>query len=131
MRSPFPGMDPYLEGALWTSVHMQLSLEIARELAPMLRPTYVVRTPRRFVAIESSGGGDEVTVEIRDSADHELVTAIEILSPTKKRGLGRKECISQRNRFLLGGVHLIEIDLLRAGERVPIRKPLPPYPIAA
>jgi hypothetical protein len=171
-------MDPYLEGPLWTSVHMQLSLEIARELAPLLRPRYVVRTPRRFVAIESSAGGEEVTarsaslypdvgvaeagiptpvalktgegggvavaplqvhsvmpevvpsvtIEIRDSADHELVTAIEVLSPVNKRGAGRREYIARRNRFLLSGVHLMEIDLLRTGERVPIVEPLPAYP---
>ena len=30
MPSPFPGMDPYLEGSLWTTVHAQLSAEIAR-----------------------------------------------------------------------------------------------------
>ena len=28
MPSPFPGMDPYLEGALWTTVHFSLSAEI-------------------------------------------------------------------------------------------------------
>jgi len=49
MPSPFPGMDPYLEGAEWTSVHAELSSEIARQLAPKLRPKYVARTIRRFV----------------------------------------------------------------------------------
>ena len=38
MPSPCPGMDPYLEGSQWMSVHMQLSLEIARQLTPKLRP---------------------------------------------------------------------------------------------
>jgi hypothetical protein len=32
MPSPFPGMDPYLEGSEWTSVHAELSSEIARQL---------------------------------------------------------------------------------------------------
>src|SRR3990172_3074675 len=49
MPSPFPGMDPYLEGSEWTSVHTELSSEIARQLAPKLRPKYIVRTTRRFV----------------------------------------------------------------------------------
>ena len=31
MPSPFPGMDPFLEGSQWTSVHTALSVEIARE----------------------------------------------------------------------------------------------------
>ena len=38
MPSPFPGMDPYLEGARWMGVHGQLIAEIARQLAPLLRP---------------------------------------------------------------------------------------------
>src|SRR5262245_9465882 len=49
MPNPFPGMDPYLEGDLWTSVHTDLCAEIARQLAPRLRPKYVVLTTRRVV----------------------------------------------------------------------------------
>ena len=36
MPSPFPGMDPYLEGSLWTSIHTQLGVEIQRLLMPLL-----------------------------------------------------------------------------------------------
>lgn len=43
MASPFPGMDPYLEGALWPDVHQQLAAEIRRRLTPRLRPRYVAR----------------------------------------------------------------------------------------
>jgi len=49
MPSPFPGMDPYLEGSEWSSVHVALSAEMARQLAPKVRPKYIVRTARRFV----------------------------------------------------------------------------------
>jgi len=49
MPSPFPGMDPYLEGSEWNSVHVALSAEMARQLAPKVRPKYIVRTARRFV----------------------------------------------------------------------------------
>src|SRR5262249_46864335 len=49
MPSPFPGMDPYLEGALWTTVHFSLSAEIVRQLAPQLRPRYLVLPAERFV----------------------------------------------------------------------------------
>ena len=48
MPSPFPGMDPYLEGALWTKVHFSLSAEIVRQLAPKLRPRYLVLPAERF-----------------------------------------------------------------------------------
>ena len=49
MPNPFPGMDPYLEGDLWASVHTDLCAEIARQLAPKLRPKYVVLSTRRVV----------------------------------------------------------------------------------
>jgi Protein of unknown function (DUF4058) len=42
-------MDPYLEGALWTTVHFSLSAEIVRQLAPKLRPRYLVLPAERFV----------------------------------------------------------------------------------
>lgn len=176
MPSPFPGMDPYLEGTQWTSVHTQLSVEIARQLAPRLRPRYVVRTPRRFVmaatdsedqitispaslfpdvgVVESARSPmatspdlsssvavlplhlptvmpeaiPQVTIEIRDVSEHQLVTAIEVLSPTNKRNPGRDDYLTRRNRFLMSESHLIEIDLLRRGQRVPMRDPLPQLP---
>src|SRR5262249_48755428 len=52
MPSPFPGMDPYLEGSLWMTVHTQLSAEIARQLAPKLRPKYLAFTTERLVFVE-------------------------------------------------------------------------------
>jgi hypothetical protein len=42
-------MDPYLEGDLWTTVHTDLCAEIARQLAPKLRPKYVALSTRRVV----------------------------------------------------------------------------------
>ncbi len=170
MPSPFPGMDPYLESSLWTSVHFSLSAEIARQLAPKLRPRYLVLPAERFVleipegiAVTTAdiypdvgvadvgaswpGGGraavapaplrlatvipslvPHVTIEIRDTANRKLVTAIEVLSQTNKRGNGREEYLAKRQRILLSTAHLMEIDLLRAGERVPMQQPLPPAP---
>ena len=69
-----------------------------------------------------------VTVEIRDTANRQLVTAIEVLSPTNKRGDGRQEYLAKRRRILLSTAHLLEIDLLRQGQRVPMQKPLPSVP---
>jgi len=43
MPSPFPGMDPYLEGYLWPDVHSALAGQIRRQLEPLLRPRYVAR----------------------------------------------------------------------------------------
>jgi hypothetical protein len=49
MPSPFPGMDPYLEGPLWTGFHTQFCVEIARNLTPRLLPRYLALTEKRFV----------------------------------------------------------------------------------
>lgn len=56
------------------------------------------------------------TIEIRDVTNRELVTAIEVLSPTNKRGDGYREYLDKRRRILSSMAHLMEIDLLRKGE---------------
>jgi hypothetical protein len=67
----------------------------------------------------------QITVEIRDAAHRQLVTAIEVLSPTNKRGEGYREYVEKREGILRSTVHLLEIDLLRKGKRVSMRQPLP------
>jgi hypothetical protein len=170
MPSPFPGMDPYLEGSLWTTVHTTLAVEIARQLNHRLPSRYIALTTRRFVmempeeseivigeaypdvAVVRSGATDQgrsaagtitaplrmttlihspiphITVEIRDTENRQLVTVIEILSPTNKRGDGYDEYIEKRDRILRTTAHLIEIDLLRKGHRVPMLEKLPSVP---
>ncbi|MBU0705542.1 MAG: DUF4058 family protein [Chloroflexi bacterium] len=61
MPSPFPGMDPYLEGKLlWHDVHQRLAGQISRQIAPRLSPRYVARLETRFVA--STPDGQTVSV---------------------------------------------------------------------
>ncbi len=43
MPSPFPGMNPYLESALWPDVHNALASKIRAFLVPQLRPKYAAR----------------------------------------------------------------------------------------
>lgn len=57
------------------------------------------------------------TVYIYLTATKRLVTAIEILSPANKVGAGLEEYRRKRSRILRSDVHLVEIDLLRAGQR--------------
>ncbi|MDY7078539.1 MAG: DUF4058 family protein [Chloroflexota bacterium] len=66
-----------------------------------------------------------VTVEIRDVAQNRLVTSIEILSPVNKWGAGLEEYRYKREKVLSSGAHLLEIDLLRQGTRVPVLIGLP------
>jgi hypothetical protein len=66
-------------------------------------------------------------LEIRELTTQRVVTVIEMLSPFNKRiGDGRTEYLKRRNAILNSDAHLIELDLLREGERVPMGKPLPP-----
>jgi hypothetical protein len=65
-------------------------------------------------------------IEVRDTATQEVVTAIEILSPVNKRGDGRKKYEAKRQQVLESLIHLVEIDLLRDGEPLPIANDHPP-----
>lgn len=53
MRTPFPGMDPYLEHpVLYPSLHNALAHEFRKQLRPLISPRYIVSTEERIV-IES------------------------------------------------------------------------------
>ena len=182
MPSPFPGMDPYLEGYLWPDVHHRLATQISDQLMPMLRPRYVARieiqvvqdaTPEADIGImypdvevvRAYQPGHELppastvmdtrtaealpitptslsvplldvevrlaTVEIRDTAHNRLVTSIEILSPVNKREPGLSKYREKRRQLHAADVHILEIDLLRRGQRplVHPRIPLSAYRI--
>jgi hypothetical protein len=167
MASPFPGMDPYLEGSVWPDVHQRLATEISIRLTPQLRPHYFARlavktiqdpTPETEIGIlypdveilRQKTGRDQlstpalaggvviaegapispalavplldfevriVTIEIYDREKHQLITGIEILSPVNKREPGLTKYRQKRDRLAAAGVHLLEIDLLRRGQR--------------
>ena len=53
MPSPFPGMDPYLEGYLWPDVHHTLATQIRDQLTPHLRPRYVARIEVQVIQDET------------------------------------------------------------------------------
>ena len=56
-------------------------------------------------------------IEIRFAHGGEVVTVIEILSPSNKsRGHGRREYLQKQQDLLDSDIHLVEIDLLRDGE---------------
>jgi hypothetical protein len=59
-----------------------------------------------------------------------LVTSIEVLSPSNKRprSKGRKKYLRKRQALLLGKANLVEVDLLRGGERMPMLDPWPASP---
>ena len=58
--------------------------------------------------------------------DREVVTIIEVLSPTNKAsGEGRRRYIRKREATIAAGVNLVEIDLLRRWEPMPLETPPP------
>lgn len=57
-------------------------------------------------------------IEIRDSDKNRLITSIEVLSPVNKRLPGFEKHRKKQRRLHERGVHLIEIDLLRQGQRL-------------
>ncbi len=70
------------------------------------------------------------TVEIHETGRLQLVTSIEILSPVNKRPGHEAYLDYQRKRreLLRSAAHVLEIDLLRGGERPPLERPVPPAP---
>ena len=56
MPSPFPGMDPYLEGELWQEFHETLAGAIRAQLMRRLPQTYVALLAKRYVLDRSAIG---------------------------------------------------------------------------
>jgi hypothetical protein len=67
----------------------------------------------------------ETYIEILHRPDRSLVAVLELLSPANKEDPGRGEYLAKRNALLRQKVHLVELDLLLGGRRLPLREPLP------
>ena len=64
MPSPFPGMDPYLEGHLWPDVHQRLATKISQLLSPRLKPRYVARL--NIAVLGDQPSEDEISIMYPD-----------------------------------------------------------------
>lgn len=157
MKSPFPGMDPYLE-AHWRDVHSKIVTYAADRLNSLL-PTDLAASVEERVAVEAdvneehhfapdvriiepqavtegeeeeAPGGIAVAAPLRllaqvepiterfirviEAGTERLVTVIEFVSPTNKRGQGLYEFRAKRGELLAAGVNYVEIDLVREGD---------------
>jgi Uma2 family endonuclease len=65
-------------------------------------------------------------IEIKTLPERSLVAVVELLSPTNKYGQGRNDYLRKRRSYLGQSVHLIELDFLLAGHRMPMGAPMPP-----
>lgn len=69
----------------------------------------------------------EVYLTVRERESRTVVTVIEMFSPGNKRvgSDGREQYLRKRRSVLQSACHLVEIDLLRGGARMPTVSPLP------
>jgi hypothetical protein len=122
-RSPFPGMDPYLERH-WRDVHGSLVIYARDALNEQLGGELVARCDERLVAV-----AEPLVVEVPDepvterfvniidpSTGGRVVTSVELLSPTNKLpGDGREQYLLKQRECAAAGVSLVEVDLVRKG----------------
>jgi len=100
-------------------------------------------TPQAYVPSASRGAVTRAPVEcilpmaeemretylvIRGQDTQEIVTVLETLSPANKRpgSDGRRKYLRKREEIVESRVHLVELDLLRCGRRMPTATQLPP-----
>src|SRR5436190_11826921 len=63
MKSPFPGMDPYIEACgFWEDFHHSLITSITDSLAPLLPENYVARTGERAYVVLAESEGKEASM---------------------------------------------------------------------
>ena len=168
--SPFPGMNPYLEGPEnWSDCHATFVHALREALNERLPPNYYARVGELVITVASeqpegrtrepdvflgktpdqSRPADislsphfsttllepiaaanvehldphtELFIEVLRMPEREVVTVIELFSPTNKYGAGRTEYAQKRVQLLRTPANLVELDLLRAGRRMPVPK---------
>jgi hypothetical protein len=67
----------------------------------------------------------ETYIEILQRPDRTLVTVIELLNPSNKEDPGRSLYLAKRNTLLCHPIHIVELDLLLGGQRLPLSKDYP------
>jgi hypothetical protein len=90
-----------------------LSGDLTAPLSPSMSSVATLSEPI-MVTIPVVDWVEEGYLEVRLAETHEVITTIEILSPTNKQpGKGRLQYEEKRQQLLAGPTHLVEIDLMR------------------
>jgi len=171
MPSPFPGMDPFIEGQMWKGFHTRFLGILSDQLVAQLRPRYIVQIEEYVYLARESDEPDRLIepdlavveglehsefpaysktatavtlipkphtvplprkrrqrfLSILSAQSRDVVTVVELLSPTnKKPGDGQGEYLVKRSNVFDSPANLVEIDLLRGGQRLPTRESLEP-----
>jgi hypothetical protein len=128
-------MDPYLETpALWADFHASFIVYLADALLQGLPDNYEARiryAEKRMRYIEELQHieiEDETRVrriDIWRRPDHKPVAVLELLSPFHKEEPGRTFYLNKRRALIYHSIHLVELDLLLKGQRLPLEEELP------
>ncbi len=62
MPSPFPGMDPFIEGQRWQDFHTRFITVLGEMLMPQVRPRYVVEV-EEYVYLAREGEASDRLIE--------------------------------------------------------------------
>ena len=91
----------------------------------------VAEATAAIAAVPAVEEEDESAIFIREASTEHLVTVIEILSYSNKTGGAEKRAryLLKRRELCSMGVHMVEVDLLRWGQRVVSTLPEQPYHI--
>ena len=145
-------MDPFLEQpAYWSDFHATFINYWREAIADVLPPQYEATLGERVYLVEREpderklgypsgavatlepvtipltilGGPRETYIEILYHPDRSLVTTLELLSPANKGLPGRIEYLAKRHALIHQKTHLVELDLLLGGRRLPFERSLP------
>lgn len=88
--------------------------------APTTGGTATLVAPARVQILDAVEVQRVGFLTIRDRDGNDLVTVIELLSPTNKyAGPDREQYLGKRREILRSRAHFVELDLLRGGPRMP------------
>ena len=104
----FVGREPQVAGAGTAAI----------AAAPRIAPSLLSN-------IEYLDPHTEAYIEIVRLPDQQTVAVVELFSPTNKSSDGRGFYMEKRQQLLRQRVHIIELDLIRAGRRLQLDRPLP------
>jgi hypothetical protein len=114
-------MNPYLEQpALWSSFHSRFIVALADAIEQTLSDEYYVEVETRTY-LDDGLDAKERYLEVRDITTHDVITVLRLLPPENQHsGDSQNSYEKQRSAILSSDTHLVEIDLLRAGQPMPV-----------
>jgi hypothetical protein len=109
-------MDPYLESAAFWPLFQQTFVACLREvLQPGLTHPYRIRVRERHYS--DQGEHHEEYVEVVRASDEQLVTLLDVVSPSNKTtAAGREAYLRTREQAKVAGANLVEMDLVLQGQ---------------